>query len=326
MSPVRARDLQDAKTRLSSLYARWQQAGGITITDEQLEISQRHIDAVRDGLATNARARQRLELSKIGYLRVAAMVRGAAVRWNLQWHTAAIIGAATFGGLAMPLTLSFTRHLLFIFLSGLCVFLASFQLLALLFVVPSDAVLNLSLPNLQNARAKRIQLRKDLQQQLDKALLNHRKLQQLWELTTEYNQKYRDYQELERAFSSRKNQILLRDWRSLRGVPFEEFLVEVFEILGYSVQTTKASGDQGVDLVVEKAGRRIAIQAKGYAKSVSTRAVHEVYTGMVLYGCRICAVITNSSFTRGAHQAAKGTGCHLIDGAEIPQLIQGRLF
>jgi HJR/Mrr/RecB family endonuclease len=125
---------------------------------------------------------------------------------------------------------------------------------------------------------------------------------------------------------SRKNQLLCRDWRSLQGTKFEAFLVEVFEYLGYSVQTTKASGDQGVDLIAVKGGRSLAVQAKGYEKSVGNAAVQEVVAGMQYYKCGECMVITNSVFTRGAYDLARETGCLLVDGERIPSLIEGAIF
>lgn len=85
---------------------------------------------------------------------------------------------------------------------------------------------------------------------------------------------------LQGFFKNRRNQLLLRDWRHLRGLAFEQFLVEVFEALGYVVETTKASGDQSVDLIAVKDGIRIAIQAKGYDGNVGNDAVRQAYPGL----------------------------------------------
>ena len=58
------------------------------------------------------------------------------------------------------------------------------------------------------------------------------------------------------AFQSRINRLRSTDWRVLQAIPFENFLVQVFLEWGYEVETTKASGDQGVDLIVSKDGIR----------------------------------------------------------------------
>jgi restriction system protein len=89
----------------------------------------------------------------------------------------------------------------------------------------------------------------------------------------------------------------------LRGTDFEDFIAEVFEGLGFSVRATKATGDQGVDLIVRGRGRLIAVQAKGCEGGVGNKAVQEVYAGMDFYRCRECIAITNSYFTASRKSA-----------------------
>ncbi len=103
------------------------------------------------------------------------------------------------------------------------------------------------------------------------------------------------------AFESRINRLRLIDWRILQGIPFEEFLADVFREWGFDVETTKASGDQGVDLRVTKNGVKTAVQAKGYVSStVGNTAIQQAFTGMKFYNCDKCMVITNSTFTASA--------------------------
>jgi len=103
-----------------------------------------------------------------------------------------------------------------------------------------------------------------------------------------------------------------RRWREYRGAQFEDYLAEVFDVLGYTVQQTGQSGDHGVDLIVKRNGRTVAIQAKGYTDSVGNAAVREAYAGKDIYRCHACAVITNSRFTPKAIEAAEKLGCCLI--------------
>jgi Restriction endonuclease len=62
--------------------------------------------------------------------------------------------------------------------------------------------------------------------------------------------------------------LLQRNWKAMRDDEWEDFLADVFSTLGANVQKTGRSGDQGVDLVVEFGGRRVAVQAKGYYHAV----------------------------------------------------------
>lgn len=130
---------------------------------------------------------------------------------------------------------------------------------------------------------------------------------------------YRESQEY------RRQQLLKRDWKSLRSVPFENFLEEVFQELGYVVETTNVTGDQGGDLIVVKDGHRIAIQVKGYLHSVSNSAVQEAHTAKDYYKCEACAVITNSLFTPAAKDVANRVKCILVDEETLPPLIMGAI-
>jgi len=54
-----------------------------------------------------------------------------------------------------------------------------------------------------------------------------------------------------------KRELLLRqNWKAMRGPEWEAFLAEAFRLLGGSVEATGATGDQGVDLIVDLGDRR----------------------------------------------------------------------
>ena len=130
------------------------------------------------------------------------------------------------------------------------------------------------------------------------------------------------------GFIRAKHSVVRPDWKALSGIPFERYLAEVFYGLGYKVEITKASGDQGVDLILRKDGRCIAVQAKGYpsGNSVGNKVVQAVHTGKDFYKCDTCAVITNSIFTKGARELANGDRirCIMIDKSKLGDVIDGR--
>jgi restriction system protein len=148
------------------------------------------------------------------------------------------------------------------------------------------------------------------------------KLNRLWEA---YNEAWRYQQQLKSWLESKKYRLLHANWVAMRGSEFEAFLRDVFEALGYCVQPTKAGGDHGVDLIITRDGKRIAVQAKGWEKNVGNHAVMEVHAGMTFYSCHICVVITNSSFTRQAKELAASVSCLLLRRDDIPNLILGRI-
>jgi HJR/Mrr/RecB family endonuclease len=131
--------------------------------------------------------------------------------------------------------------------------------------------------------------------------------------------------ELVASAKLQRERLLQRNWRAMRGDEWENYLVEACQALGAQVERTGRAGDQGVDLVVEFAGRRIAIQAKGYYHAVNNKAVQEVYAGMAHRGCDGCAVITNSRFAKSARDLAESTGCVLIGEDELPRFVMGEI-
>ena len=135
----------------------------------------------------------------------------------------------------------------------------------------------------------------------------------------------RDLESTWARYRVRELNLLDQDWNKMKGRRFEEFLADVFEVWGYQVQLTKASGDHGVDLIVEGRGMKIAIQAKRWKGGVDNKAIQEVYLGKDIYRCDCCVVITSSRFTRAARKAAKVANCVLLSGRDIPALIRGEL-
>jgi restriction system protein len=92
----------------------------------------------------------------------------------------------------------------------------------------------------------------------------------------------------------------------MSGVDFEKRLGVMFKKLGYRVQYpgSRQGGDYGVDLIIEKNGRKTAVQAKRYRRQVGEDAVREVVAGKNVYHCQHAMVVTNSRFTPMARHLA----------------------
>lgn len=108
---------------------------------------------------------------------------------------------------------------------------------------------------------------------------------------------------------------------TLNGIEFERYLKAHFINKGYRVYLTPPQGDYGVDLVLEKNGERIAVQAKRYnhelGYKVNYKAVQEVAAGKAIYKCNKGIVITNSFFTESAKDLAKYNNIELWDRKEL---------
>lgn len=116
--------------------------------------------------------------------------------------------------------------------------------------------------------------------------------------------------------------ITISDVDSMNGVEFEEFVAKMFDKLGYTTEVTKASGDQGVDVVAKKDGKVLGIQAKCYSGVVGNHAIMEVVAGMNYYGCNCCMVVTNSTFTAAAKELARANRVELWDRNNLKEQME----
>ena len=103
---------------------------------------------------------------------------------------------------------------------------------------------------------------------------------------------------------------------------FELLLGTIFGAQGYMIEETPKSGDQGADVLLERAGERTVVQAKLYGHPVSNSAVQEAVAAKRLYGCHYATVVTNSTFTVSAVALAESNRVKLIDREELSELIE----
>jgi restriction system protein len=105
----------------------------------------------------------------------------------------------------------------------------------------------------------------------------------------------------------------------MSGAEFEQFVAQVFHENGHHAQVTKASGDYGVDLILNG---EIAVQVKSYSSPVGPGAIQEVVAGRAVYNCSEAWVVTNSTFTAAAVTLARANGVRLIAGDELRWLVE----
>ena len=108
----------------------------------------------------------------------------------------------------------------------------------------------------------------------------------------------------------------------MSGEEFEQYCADLLKSLGYkNVRLTQGSGDQGVDILTEKDGIKYAIQCKCYSSPLSNKPIQEVHAGKDIYGCHVGVVLTNSTFTSGAIDAANRTNTLLWDRRKLTEMI-----
>ena len=111
----------------------------------------------------------------------------------------------------------------------------------------------------------------------------------------------------------------------MTGYEFEEFCCEILKYNGFeNVQQTKLSGDNGIDILAEKAEIKYGIQCKCYSSKLGNKPVQEVYTGLKMYNCDIGVVMTNSYFTESAINTAKQTRIRLWDRDTLKKMLENK--
>ena len=108
----------------------------------------------------------------------------------------------------------------------------------------------------------------------------------------------------------------------LNGFEFEEYLSRLYTKLGYKVEHTKLSGDQGADLLVEKDNIKSVVQAKFYTHPVGNKAIQEVVASKQYYDAQKAIVVCTSSFTKSAVELAKKNDVILVDKRNLKQMIE----
>lgn len=115
--------------------------------------------------------------------------------------------------------------------------------------------------------------------------------------------------------------------KKMRAVPdnpleYEKYVSACLKDLGFKARPTKASGDQGADVLAEKNGVSFAIQCKKYSSPVGNKAVQEANAGRDFYKCDYGVVVSNAGFTKSAKQAANACKIILLNDTRLEKLLE----
>ena len=80
---------------------------------------------------------------------------------------------------------------------------------------------------------------------------------------------------------------------------------------------TKASGDQGADIIAERSGLRVVIQCKFYTSPVGNEALQQVVASRLHEHAAKAVVVSNANYTRAARQLAATTDVLLLHHDEL---------
>ncbi|HEY4235635.1 MAG TPA: hypothetical protein VGM76_19540 [Lacipirellulaceae bacterium] len=292
----------------------------------KLEIESNRLGIERAALAKAAGGAAR----RYRYLQFARHLRRPAASSHL-WPLAVLLVGPLILGILMVilfgLIFSSTSILITTFIVGA---LAGAALIAALLYYPGDAVLAAELPD---AEAK---------WQFER---NH--LEEVVRQVAEANQQLQKHLDERRQLAAsdklQRAMLLQRNWKEMRGVEWEDFLVEVCRTLGAHVERVAnsayvppgsakpvAAGRKTIvspanHLIVTLSPRRIAVAPIAGINPFHPAAVQQTLNELAQHGCDTTAIIINTRVTAGSRELATHRNCTLIGEDEFPDFVLGKL-
>ena len=107
---------------------------------------------------------------------------------------------------------------------------------------------------------------------------------------------------------------------------FEEFVAEIFEALGYEVETVGGTGDEGADLRVKRKGLSAVVQCKYHKKGVVGSPELQKFLGTIHHTrSHKGFFVTTRTFSLAAEKFVAEHPIELIDGPRLVELVQEAL-
>ena len=106
-------------------------------------------------------------------------------------------------------------------------------------------------------------------------------------------------------------------WMSLTGHQFEDAVAAVFRRAGYDAKVSKHGGDGGVDIVLQKEGKRIAVQCKAHKTPIGPSVARDLLGTMAPFGFDEGIIASRSGFTGGVYEFTQDKRIALMDLAAI---------
>jgi restriction system protein len=129
------------------------------------------------------------------------------------------------------------------------------------------------------------------------------------------------------AHMARRADLKLAQLASLTPESFEEFVGELFEMLGFAVEQVGGSGDEGADLRLRRADGLVAVvQCKYHRQTIVGSPALQKFLGTIHHtSSHKGFFVTTSTFSLAAEKFAAEHPIELIDGPRLVELVAGAL-
>jgi restriction system protein len=129
------------------------------------------------------------------------------------------------------------------------------------------------------------------------------------------------------ARMARRADLKLAQLASLTPESFEEFVGELFEMLGFAVKQVGGSGDEGADLLLRRNDGLVAVvQCKYHRQTVVGSPALQKFLGTIHHTrSHKGFFVTTSTFSLAAEKFAADHPIELVDGPRLIELVAGAL-
>ena len=101
-------------------------------------------------------------------------------------------------------------------------------------------------------------------------------------------------------------------WMEIDPWEFEKEIGILFQRQGHSVQVTKGSGDEGIDIHLKKNGKKSIVQCKRFKAKVGPGPVRDLYGAMKAGNYDFGYIVWPSGFSDKAYEFSKGKNIKLV--------------
>ncbi len=128
----------------------------------------------------------------------------------------------------------------------------------------------------------------------------------------------------QRADEERLNALrTMESLHALSGIEFEDVIATLLAKLGCRVTRTRATGDEGIDLVLHLEGVKLVVQCKRWRGDIGAPIVRDFFGALIHAGAAHGFIITTARFTPSAVSFARQKPLTLIDGRLLLKWLAG---
>jgi restriction system protein len=107
---------------------------------------------------------------------------------------------------------------------------------------------------------------------------------------------------------------------NMSGYEYERYCAALLKKNNWQTEVTQASHDQGADIIATKAGLRLVIQCKKYARPIGNHAVQQIVAAVAHHKSQRGVVVGTRPFTQPAKTLAASNNVLLLHHDDLPAI------